>query len=462
MLFSRVFMFLSCIFAATAVAVAVEIESSELKPHHLENLFSKELFEHDESKVSKHFHTTATSPQCVSFAFSSALEALTSTCGNAVDYPFYLPAGYSLNFLEKTARSLLNNTGLLILPNSCQVALKKQVCSNVYLKCQPGIDLTNTSTYNYKIFSDFSINVPMPFQRPCKSVCVNTNTECLGLLGLLGMTNDCDATYDYSQGAVGLLPYHYDSTNNSAQCNAMTKTFDVGASSEPYVMGATGACYGIVDNVYIPPSNKVSVHLAPLLPPYVVQSIIDAALSQNFNALPKFVSEDCHLNMRKYFCRSYLIKPESVNYGDAFTAAGVAPYYSAFQAAGVNIAKLVTQSVVVPAYPHKDVCLAYEDTCGGFIELAKTAALVPNCSAVSYATGIAVKTFPTASQSILVLPLTTSGGTLYVPFTSSPDTVSSASETYTATCPDGFVVPDEPDDSRITWIPGTGCASACR
>lgn len=458
MLFIHCLLLLSFIIAAYAIS-----EMKESPNLQLESLFSEDFMEHHEIKINPEFHTVATTAQCVSFSFSSTLEALTSTCGNAVDYPFYLPAGYSLNFLEKTARSLLNNTGILILPNSCQVALKKQVCSNVYLKCQPGIDLTDLTTYNYKIFSDFNLNVPLPFQRPCKSLCVNTNTECLGLLGLLGMSNDCSATYDYSHGVVPLKPYQYDSTNNSAQCNVMTKTFSIGASAEPYIMGSTGACYGIVDQVYIPPSNKVSPNFAPLLPPYAIQSAIDGKLLQNFNALPKFVSETCHLNMRKYFCRSYLIKPTSVSYGVALTAAGATPYLPAFQAAGVNVAKVVQESVVIPSYPHQDICTAYEDTCGGFIELAESPALVPNCSAISQATGIAVKTFPTAVQTILVLPITLSpSNVLYVPFTSSPDTVSSASETYTTTCPDGFVVPEDPDDSRVNWVTGTGCASACR
>ena len=50
----------------------------------------------------REFHTDTVSayPQCVSFAFSSPQEALGSTCGNAVDYAFYLPAGYSLDNLE--------------------------------------------------------------------------------------------------------------------------------------------------------------------------------------------------------------------------------------------------------------------------------------------------------------------------------------------------------------------------
>ena len=35
-------------------------------------------------------------------------------------------------------------------------------------------------------------------------------------------------------------------------------------------------------------------------------------------------------------------------------------------------------------------------------------------------------------------------------------------KSYSIVCPQGFVVPEHPDDARVTWVEGTGCAVACR
>lgn len=41
---------------------------------------------------------------------------------------------------------------------------------------------------------------------------------------------------------------------------------------EPYI-ASNGACEGIVDELYVIPGPMLSTPLAPLLPPYVMQSI---------------------------------------------------------------------------------------------------------------------------------------------------------------------------------------------
>lgn len=402
-------------------------------------------------------------PQCYSFALSQ-MEQLFSTCGNAVPYSFYLPANTSLTALDATAKAILGNPGLAVLPNACQVAMKKTVCAKIYLRCHDNVTLTNQATFNYNIYSDLNLTIPLPFQRPCKSLCDDVNTKCLGLLSLLGVNSNCSARADYSGGSASLLPYQYDQRPNSDRCNAMTvSSFSIGSSKEVYISGSSGACYGIVDEVYIPPSSSLSSSLAPLLPPYVIQSIIEAQLKASFDALPAWMSENCHLALKKYFCRSYLIKPHGVAYSEALTTSGAIQYLSYFIAKGIDVTSLAAETVYIPSFPSQEVCQDYQDTCAAFITLADAPSLIPNCSATSSATGVSVQLFPSSNQTILTLPIPLSDSlTIFVDFGSSPDHVSNAMDSYETTCPSGFVVPDEPDDERITWIPGTGCANQCR
>lgn len=406
--------------------------------------------------------TTSTTATCSTFSFTSPMEALASTCYNAVDYSFYVPAGVSLAFLETTARDILGNEMLSVLPNSCLVSLKKLVCSRIYLKCPSNIDLTDLSTYNYNIYSDLGIAVPMPFQRPCQSLCVNVNDQCLGLLGLMGFSQDCNAKYDYSFGQIPSLPYQYDSTNNTNKCNGMTASFQIGKPQEPYIGGPTGACGGIVDQLYVPPSSAISSVLAPLQSPYVIQTILETALADNFKVLPPWLSKDCNFAMKKYLCRSVMIRSGSETYLDAFTNAGVAPYLGALSSVGINTASLLVESVYMPSYPSRDICETYESYCAGFITLANIPALVPNCSKTTTLNGITMENYPRNKQTILSFPVTVGSLSLSIPFQTSPDDVSYATTSYETSCPNGFVVPDDPTDSRVSWIPGTGCAPACR
>jgi hypothetical protein len=406
----------------------------------------------------------STSPQCYAFTFASLTESSLVTCGNAVDYSFYVPASTTLTALDTKARAILQNPGLSILPNACQVALKKLVCSNVYLKCPDNIQIGVPATYNFAIYSDISLTVPIPFQRPCKSLCVDANAKCLGLLNIMSLSQNCLATYDYTFGQIPTKPYQYDQAN-SPSCNAMTKSFAIGSSVETYIGGVNGACYGIVDQLYIPPSLVISSTLAPLQQPYVIQNAMETKLKASFSVLPSFLSESCHFALKKFICRSTMIRATSVTFANAFAQAGVTPYLSALAVAGVNVTSLLAHSVYIPSYPSINVCEDYESTCGAFIKKANSQTLAANCSKTSKtASGLTVNNFPSTSQTIVALPVKVNAvTTINVAFSSSPDSLSYVTPpTYSTSCPDGFVVPDDPDDNRIKWVDGTGCAFACR
>ena len=249
-------------------------------------LFNDESIATKEELKSYGMHTDllATTASCVNFTnvLLTPSAYYLSTCGNTVNYQFYLPANTALSFLEKTARSVLNNTALSFLPNQCQISLKKLVCSNVYLKCYPGASPTDTATktgWNTHIYSDVNLGnaVKLPFERPCKNLCVNANVNCLGVLGLLGLTQSCTATYDYSKGIVtAATPKQYDASNDTNYCNDVPKPITVGSSKEKYI---GSVCDGIVDTLYVVPSGKVSKSLAPMQKPYVVQTQIETALA---------------------------------------------------------------------------------------------------------------------------------------------------------------------------------------
>jgi hypothetical protein len=169
--------------------------------------------------------------QCTTLTALSAQLGLGITCLGVVDYSYFLPTGLE-SFLNEEANKLLSDDRLSILPPKCQVSLKKAVCSQVYLKCPPKFDQTNTTTYNYKIFSDIGVPfIPLPFQRPCLNICQNANKDCLGLLVLFSKNLNCAERKDYSNGQFGKaigntsysapFPFTFDQSPSSTVCNAM-------------------------------------------------------------------------------------------------------------------------------------------------------------------------------------------------------------------------------------------------
>lgn len=117
--------------------------------------------------------------KCVQFS-NEERNAITSTCGSAVDYPFYLQDGSTLSNLETAARLLLADSEFIFLASDCLVNYKKLVCSSLYLKCHPGVDFLNTSTFNNDIYK--TVSYPVPFTRPCKQVFKDTFCLCVILL----------------------------------------------------------------------------------------------------------------------------------------------------------------------------------------------------------------------------------------------------------------------------------------
>jgi len=103
-------------------------------------------------------------------------------CAGVVDYSFY--NWTNLDNLNNLAKSKLSDPRISVLPVNCLLALKKITCANIYLKCpNPGNADSFDGIYN------------LPFQRPCKSVCTATNTNCFNVLGLFDLNQNCTAKY---------------------------------------------------------------------------------------------------------------------------------------------------------------------------------------------------------------------------------------------------------------------------
>jgi len=387
--------------------------------------------------------------------------------------------------LNSVANSLLNDSRLAVLPTACQSSLKKMVCSNIYLKCPQNINLTSPSFsgWNIMIYTDIlkelapfvsknilkSPYIPLPFERPCRKVCDDVTNNCLGLLGLFGFGQDCSARYDYSHGSLSLLytlnaslhkPFQYDSSNNAQVCNYMNTTVPVAASKEPYLKATdpTGACYGITDYLFVPPGNKVSASLGPMQPPFVVQGIIENQLSASISALPKWLSQQCHFALRKYFCGSFMLSPYTESMLAILNSNGLTTAKLQFLVGiGALPAAVLTYSFVLPSYPHYSVCTEYASACGEFIALAGLAALVPTCDAVIGG----VSSYPTTYQTILSVPFALGGQSVAINVKTPPNSMLAATDGgYVTNCPEGYVVPDG-EDKRTKWIPGSGCAVSC-
>jgi hypothetical protein len=384
--------------------------------------------------------------QCVTLTPISEADALNITCLGVVDYKYFLPTTVSTVYLDQVARNQLSDPSLSSLPTQCQVSLKKAVCASVYLKCPANFSETDFKTYNYKIFSDVNSVYPLPFQRPCVSVCNNANSDCLGLLNLNNRALNCSATTDYSYGAFGVaysvpsypFPRTYDNIFGTSVCNAMPASNVVAGSSEPYIYAAkNGVCAGIISSLYVPPGNLLSSNVAPMQGPYVVQTIIETQLAASINALPVWLSPSCHLAMKKYFCGSYMLAPQPQRFHDvlvanSFDANTILGIEYQLGAAGVNISAYLQSVFYLPSYPTTQVCLDYLNSCGAFINASNVPALVPHC----LATVNGVNQYPSVNQTITSVDLSPG---LTIKYTTAPNKMSAASDQgYQPICPDGY------------------------
>jgi hypothetical protein len=224
---------------------------------------------------------------------------------------------------------------------------------------------------------------------------------------------------------------------------------------------------------------------------YVVQQEIEAELLRIFSNAPKWLDEDCHFAMRKYYCTAYYLKPQKRILSELLRANRInvqnatKTWRRALNMSSTgDVSTYLNLAIYVPSYPSRSICLNYEKTCAASLARTEMAAFVPNCNA-SVTKGQSnaflwssasaeggdddrdsdsFLLFPSVNQSVMILPRLL-GTSKTIDVVTAPRKLSkNAIDTYgyVTACPTGFVVPDDKLHPRNNWIKGTGCAVACR
>jgi hypothetical protein len=405
-----------------------------------------------------------TQGQCISLP-ATAEYRLVNPCAGVVNYPFYLAPGESLTTLATKAKNALNHTALQQLPSTCLSNVVSLQCSKIYLKCKSDVVISDKTTYNFALYATNGINVNfgVPFIRPCSSVCTDVVSSCAGsVYSAIFGTLDCATHKDYSYGNVigKALPYRYDNTNSLLNC-FVTQSKPVAGASEQYKNVDGAPCAGYVDTFLMPPGYKLDPSFTLLQAPGTIQNLINAKFSTAFSSLPAFLPTDCTYSLRQYLCYSTFIGTTSISINQALINNHLDIYTSFINA---NFPGLLSQSLTIPAFPPKSVCTNYAQACAVVVPqlAAKNPLLNPNCDQI--VPGTPAKMFPTSVQA--VASVTVPFGSLVL--TSGPNAnlyYNSSEEAYNAyepSCPEGFVIPENPEHGDVKWVSGTACAMACR
>jgi len=265
-------------------------------------------------------------------------------CSGVVDYSFILPLGLSKQSLESYVRAE-SQRAIPLASTQCQSDIKRVICAKYYLPCLANVVADDYTTYQW------IGSIPIPYKRPCQSLCIATTyfgdaNSCHGLLEYLGINFQCSGT------VLGLPITEFDSTNDPSTCNSLTSTANslvVASPTEPYV-GKT--CAGIADQYYVvaPPDPS----FAPLLPPFVAQSVAEAGVTAITKALPRYFSSGCLEAYYKVMCATFIMKPfESHDLDQVF---GVTYF---------------------PSFPSNSLCQDFNDKCSALFALVPDAKL--NC-----------------------------------------------------------------------------------
>lgn len=313
--------------------------------------------------------------------------------------------------------------GIEYFPVDCQNAIRRNMCSEIYGKCASGENA-------YRIYPNTTVsgeNYSLPFQRPCMSLCTELPLTCSGLPAFFGyVPPNCNERMDYSSGvavsSADAYPLKYDASNNGSVCNDMTTNGSasvpmalVGVTTEPYMHAnnSDGACYGIVDNVYLPPVGGLGAlgvsldpitSYSPLQPPHAVQTLLEETLNDILSTIPVWLNKSCYIDFKMYICGKVMQRPvpvtlldgvfESNKFGSNFSVVDWLAQASIMGFVPLNdyniTAELLYQPMYVGDQVTKDECLAYTNgPCDDFLAtlvelspqlLTSSPFLFPRCS----------------------------------------------------------------------------------
>jgi hypothetical protein len=161
--------------------------------------------------------------------------------------------------------------------------------------------------------------------------------------------------------------------------------------------------------IYVPDAALLDPSMAPLLPPYVMQTIIESVYGAAESQLPQFFSSKCLNSQRAVTCAMAFMNPHPLD----------------------DLA-LLFGTVYLPSFPERSLCLDYNAACADQL-FTFVPTLRLNCSAT---TGH-LELFPSSSQSIISLDLGWGPVDLKTP----PNTLPLSRVALETECPNGFLEP---------------------
>ena len=341
----------------------------------------------------------------------------TMFCSGVVDYSFFLASGMTKDQLESYVR-LEAQRAIPLFSAQCKSDIKRLICAKYYLPCVDSVVPDDYSTYQLIGY------IPVPFKRPCSSLCTATTylggaDSCHGLLEALSLNFDCTAN------AYGLPFPEYDASNDPLQCNLLESTqgqLVVAQAAEPYV-GVS--CTGINEEYYV--QAPADPTLAPLLPPFIAQSIAEAGVTSILDKIPRFLPAQCLDAVFKLFCPTLLMKPYETHLLDSFFG----PTY-------------------FPSFPAKSLCLDFNDQCTFLIDMVP--ALKVDCDLIL--PGTSLELYPEHDQTVAAIPL----GPYTVVVQTPPNTLDGVTVDVAVECPRFFSPPE-----KVTGLEALigGCALDC-
>jgi hypothetical protein len=302
---------------------------------------------------------------------------------------------------------------------------------------------------------------------------MDAQSSCFGNAEVIGQRLDCEGRMNYAQYISNSslpLPLQYGLPNSSEVCTDISHVKSVGGTFEFYLLkNSGGVCADFVSALYVQSGPSVYPLLAPMQQPYTIQMIQEKYLADLFLSLPKTLDDECYSAIRKYFCLSAFMKPQRQTINEAMVRQNVSEHdMMLLSAGGVDLIALQDHAFYLPSYPHREVCLDFEAKCEPLIRFAPL--LKPSCEAKD---DHGVHRYPNESQTVfeLFINIPSVNGSdgdvkdaIVLSFSTDPnadynDIIGLSG--HNPRCPKGFVIPDDPSDKSVVWVPGTACALAC-
>lgn len=195
----------------------------------------------------------------------------------------------------------------------------------------------------------------------------------------------------------------------------------VASPNEPYI---GSICAGIVTDYYV--INFVDPTMAPLLPPFVMQTVMESAISMYVGYMPKYATSECQTSFREAFCTTLMLNPYPVNDLSFFFG-----------------------TVYIPSFPEYSICTNYMDKCAAILEIAPAFGL--DCNGT--VSGATYRSYPTEPQTIVSVDL----GFMVIDLQSPPYEVDESTVVpVVPQCPYGTAIPEDPTKpaTQMIWIGG--------